>query len=78
MCDSEDSTTTSDTSNDASSDLDSEFDTNIEFDDMFQSAIDEESIQVPNVKSFIDSLPLSNRASIREQIDKGEISTRCR
>lgn len=49
----------------------------VDFDDVMRSNIDED-IKTPTIKSFIDSIPIENRAKMREQIDNGELQTYCK
>lgn len=63
--------------NDTEDNFDKEFETDIDFDDMFRSSVDEEII-VPSIKSFVDSIPIEDRANLRERINDGEIETKCR
>jgi len=68
---------TNDTTINDSNDFDNEFSDDIDFDDIMRSSINED-IQVPTIRSFIESLSSEYKATIREQIDNGEISTHCR
>lgn len=62
---------------DSEDSFDSEFDVDIDFDNVMRSNIDED-IRTPTIKSFIDSIPIENRAKMREQIDNGELQTYCK
>lgn len=62
---------------DSEDSFDNEFDTDVNFDDVMRSNIDED-IRTPTIKSFIDSIPIENRAKMREQIDNGELQTYCK
>ena len=62
---------------DSEDSFDNEFDTDVDFDDVMRSNIDED-IKTPTIKSFIDSIPIENRAKMREQIDNGELQTYCK
>ena len=62
---------------DSEDSFDNEFDMDVDFDDVMRSNIDEE-IRTPTIKSFIDSIPIENRAKMREQIDNGELQTYCK
>lgn len=62
---------------DSEDSFDNEFDTDVDFDDVMRSNIDED-IRTPTIKSFIDSIPIENRAKMREQIDNGELQTYCK
>lgn len=79
----EEPTSTETTKEEPSKDDDSEdsfddvFNTDIDFDTVMRSNIDED-IRTPTIKTFIDSIPIENRAKMREQIDNGEIETYCR
>lgn len=63
--------------NDSEDSFDNEFDMDVDFDDVMRSNIDED-IRTPTIKSFIDSIPIENRAKMREQIDNGELQTYCK
>jgi hypothetical protein len=62
---------------DSEDSFDNEFDMDVDFDDIMRSNIDED-IRTPTIKSFIDSIPIENRAKMREQIDNGELQTYCK
>lgn len=62
---------------DSEDSFDNEFDMDVDFDDVMRSNIDED-IRTPTIKSFIDSIPIENRAKMREQIDNGELQTYCK
>lgn len=62
---------------DSEDSFDNEFDMDVDFDDVMRSNIDED-IKTPTIKSFIDSIPIENRAKMREQIDNGELQTYCK
>ena len=62
---------------DSEDSFDNEFDMDVDFDDAMRSNIDED-IRTPTIKSFIDSIPIENRAKMREQIDNGELQTYCK
>lgn len=62
---------------DSEDSFDNEFDMDVDFDDVMRSNIDED-IRIPTIKSFIDSIPIENRAKMREQIDNGELQTHCK
>lgn len=62
---------------DSEDSFDNEFNMDVDFDDVMRSNIDED-IRTPTIKSFIDSIPIENRAKMREQIDNGELQTYCK